>query len=239
MDDGEDDFDHKTSGMIWTVASGFLFLAFAIGQYSFSTLAMAISGAVTFPALRQVWTRYGLIDRRKPLAAISAAGLAIFAYLVAPSPTRTEESTDRAVSAEVDEADPAGEVDEGATDHDSIAAAPEISGCSTVDGDTLNCPGEVVRLIGIDAPEMPGHCAQARICAPGDPYASRQSLAGILQYSMKIVRVGQDKYGRTLAVVYADGQNLSCYQLDSGQADYVSAWDEGGRVLADCPGVEY
>lgn len=49
--------------------------------------------------------------------------------------------------------------------------------CTAVDGDTLRC-SEIgrVRLLGIDAPEMPGHCRKSRTCAPGDPAASKKAL---------------------------------------------------------------
>ena len=30
--------------------------------------------------------------------------------------------------------------------------------CTVVDGDPLRCGSERVRLLGIDAPELPGHC---------------------------------------------------------------------------------
>ncbi|MDB5582370.1 MAG: hypothetical protein JWR80_7546 [Bradyrhizobium sp.] len=76
-----------------------------------------------------------------------------------------------------------------------------ISGCRVVDGDTLNCAGERVRLLGIDAPELPGHCRQGRDCAPGDPFGSTASLESAVGPEMTIERVGQDRYGRTLAMV--------------------------------------
>jgi len=47
--------------------------------------------------------------------------------------------------------------------------------CRSVDGDTINCGGEAIRLNGIDAPEKHG-CPAYRNCAPGDPYLSEASL---------------------------------------------------------------
>src|ERR1700712_1173347 len=69
----------------------------------------------------------------------------------------------------------------GAAPHLSrLAAAPTeanaVEWCRVVDGDTLRCGNERVRLLGIDAPELPGHCRIGRACAPGDPYASTASL---------------------------------------------------------------
>ena len=50
-----------------------------------------------------------------------------------------------------------------------------------------------------------------------------------------IVRLGRDRYGRTLGVVYADGVNVACAQLAAGQAFYIERWDDDGLVAADCP----
>lgn len=116
--------------------------------------------------------------------------------------------------------------------------------CSVTDGDTLRCgpgPGrsnqpERVRLLGIDAPELPGHCRRGRICAPGNPYASKASLqAALRQGPIRIRRAGYDRYGRTLATVSSGTSDLSCWQLRHRQAIYKPEWDDGGRVKAICP----
>lgn len=109
--------------------------------------------------------------------------------------------------------------------------------CRVVDGDTLHCDDGRVRLLGIDAPELPGHCAQGRDCAPGDPYESTRSLeAGMGNGStLSIENVGTDRYGRTLAMVKGSGGDLSCWQLSHGEAIYKPKWDNGGRVAAACP----
>lgn len=125
-----------------------------------------------------------------------------------------------------------------------ILAASALPGasCRAVDGDTLRCPlpgrageSERVRLIGIDAPEMPGHCARHRRCAPGDPVAARAHLARLLRSGpIMITRTGRDHYGRTLALVRAGGIDLSCAQIRAGHAVYVAKWDEGRRVRRGC-----
>lgn len=92
-----------------------------------------------------------------------------------------------------------------------------------------------IRLLAIDAPEMAGHCRKGRACAPGDPIVCKQSLAAALhRESLAIDRVGQDLYGRTLAVVTDGGVNLSCWQLRAGQAVYVGKWDNELRIQKDC-----
>lgn len=113
----------------------------------------------------------------------------------------------------------------------------QVTNCRVVDGDTLHCDGGRVRLLGIDAPELPGHCAEGRDCAPGDPYESTRSLeAGMGNgSSLKIENVGTDRYGRTLALVKGQGGDLSCWQLAHGEAIYKPKWDNGGLVAAACP----
>ena len=103
------------------------------------------------------------------------------------------------------------------------------------DGDTLRCGRERIRLLGIDAPELPGHCRRGRACAPGDPVASRRSLTIAARGRASIARVGRDHYGRTLATVTVNGRDLSCVQLRAGQAIYRADWDNGGRVARICP----
>jgi endonuclease YncB( thermonuclease family) len=117
-----------------------------------------------------------------------------------------------------------------------LAASALPSGsCRAVDGDTLRCGLERVRLVGIDAPEMPGHCARHRRCAPGDPVAARANLARLLRTGpIMITRTGRDHYGRTLALVRAGGTDLSCAQLRAGFAVYVAKWDDGRRVARGC-----
>ena len=88
-----------------------------------------------------------------------------------------------------------------------------------VDGDTLRCGGELVRLIGIDAPELPGHCRKGRVCTPGDGWASKRALAAVVsRRAVRCASVGRDHYGRTLARCEAGGLDLSCAMIASGQA---------------------
>lgn len=117
------------------------------------------------------------------------------------------------------------------------AYSDTVTNCRVVDGDTLHCDSGRVRLLGIDAPELPGHCAQGRDCAPGDPYESSRSLeAGMGDgSSLKIDNVGTDRYGRTLAMVRGARGDLSCWQLAHGEAIYKPKWDNGGLVAATCP----
>ncbi|MHA6724304.1 thermonuclease family protein [Sphingomonas sp. RS2018] len=103
-----------------------------------------------------------------------------------------------------------------------------------VDGDTLRCGQEVIRLVGIDAPELPGHCREGRDCAPGDPLASKRALEAVSRGIAVIDRQGRDIYDRTLARIRVNGVDLSCAQLASAHAIYRSDWDQFGLVRADC-----
>ena len=89
-----------------------------------------------------------------------------------------------------------------------------------VDGDTLRCRGrESVRLLGIDAPEMPGHCRRGRVCTPGDPLASRVALARLVARGPVICTpVGHDRYRRILARCSTAGVDLSCAMVAGGFA---------------------
>ena len=94
--------------------------------------------------------------------------------------------------------------------------------CPTVritDGDTFRCGSTRVRLYGIDAPELPGHCRQGRACTPGDPYASTYNLAALLSRGGVVCRaVDRDAYGRTVVRCSAAGTDMSCSQLSGGFA---------------------
>lgn len=103
-----------------------------------------------------------------------------------------------------------------------------------VDGDTIRCGAERVRLLGIDAPEIE-RCPRWRICAPGDGQAAKRSLVAALRLGpVRYEPVTMDHYGRQVAVVWAGRVNLSCWQLNERQAIYKPRWDNGGIIARDC-----
>ena len=113
--------------------------------------------------------------------------------------------------------------------------AEPLGRCAVTDGDTIRCGRERIRLLGIDAPELPDHCRVGRACVAGDPWESTRSLAGAMIGRLTIDRVDTDRYGRTLALVAGDKGDLSCWQLEHGQAVYKARWDDGLRVARACP----
>ncbi len=114
------------------------------------------------------------------------------------------------------------------------ALSVEAGTCSAIDGDTLRCGRERVRLLGIDAAERSGHCRQGRVCAPGDPEAQRAALQRRMQTRITIMPVKRDRYGRMVAIVHsAAGTNLSCAMLQAG-ASYVARWDDRKAIRRSC-----
>src|SRR5207253_10959961 len=103
-----------------------------------------------------------------------------------------------------------------------------------VDGDTLRCGSERIRLLGIDAPEI-GSWPRWRVCAPGDGQASKRSLfAALKRGPVRYEPVTVDRFGRQVAVVWAGSVNLSCWQLQRSQAIYKSNWDNGRIIARAC-----
>lgn len=83
-----------------------------------------------------------------------------------------------------------------------------------VDGDTLRCGSIRLRLLGIDAPELPRHCPTYRQCEPGDGFASKRSHVlrnGRVSYSI----VTTDRFGRYVVEAWAGRVNLSCWDAIS------------------------
>lgn len=105
--------------------------------------------------------------------------------------------------------------------------------CVAIDGDTLRCGDERVRLLGLDAPEL-HTCRKGRVCVVGDAVAARDALARLIVPGVTITRVGQDRYGRTLALIYARNRNVGCALIAQGNAEYVGKWDNGRRLARDC-----
>ena len=102
------------------------------------------------------------------------------------------------------------------------AKSGDTFSCSTVnvlDGDTFDCGSTRIRLQGIDAPELEGHCRPGRECAPGDPVASTENLRRLATWnSVQCRKTDTDAYGRTVARCTAGKTDLSCAQIQGGYA---------------------
>lgn len=111
-----------------------------------------------------------------------------------------------------------------------IASLALLASCVAVDGDTLRCGNERIRIAGIDAPET-RRCPRNRVCTPGDGQASKRALAALIRgHDLQIVRTGQERYGRTLGRVYAGNRNVACALIASGHA--VIRYDK--RATREC-----
>lgn len=101
------------------------------------------------------------------------------------------------------------------------------SSVSVTDGDTFRCGNTRVRMYGIDAPELEGHCRPGRECVHGDPIASTRNLESLIggrQVACKSVDV--DRYGRIVGRCFAGDTDLSCAQVEAGFAvrRYGTLW---------------
>jgi endonuclease YncB( thermonuclease family) len=66
-----------------------------------------------------------------------------------------------------------------------------------IDGDTIRVAGEVVRIMGLDAPETRGRCPhEIRLARAATERLRQLTAAGV-----RIERHGRDRYRRALAVV--------------------------------------
>lgn len=86
----------------------------------------------------------------------------------------------------------------------ALAAAVACTASRAIDGDTLACGGERVRLYGIDAPEMHGASHLSTFSAPPPAWvapAARRRLAELLRGPVRCTPAGdgRDRYGRLVA----------------------------------------
>lgn len=93
------------------------------------------------------------------------------------------------------------------TKHDS-ARAIEVQVTYVHDGDTFRIGNERVRILGIDAPEIGdrARCAKENRMAIEARNYLRSEIG---RHGVRIERNGHDIYGRTLAYVYIDGQDIA------------------------------
>ena len=105
------------------------------------------------------------------------------------------------------------------------AAAVTCLSPSVHDGDSIRCGSERIRISNIDAPELPDSpkCKDARKsyawCDFRLGYQARDALSGMLRKgTVRIVRLGTDPYGRTLATVTVNGIDAGEYLVSLGLA---------------------
>lgn len=251
--DRQDEISGVRLRWAWTVSAAIIFFILLFRGHHAAAIFIAISGLIAAPSLAAPFYRYGGNEKLRTQICLGAAGLSCAAVLLFTAPSRSDAGADirgmpnePAVALANDAAvDNSSMPSQNAFNTNSQPTATpsyvsqSLTGCIAIDGDTLKCGLESIRLLGIDAPEMPGHCRIGRECVQGDPFASQASLQNSISYTMNIVRVGTDRYGRTLGLIYANGQNLSCIQLSRGQAAYIPDWDNGSRVASECSSGQF
>lgn len=88
---------------------------------------------------------------------------------------------------------------------------------SVHDGDTFRIGHERIRVLGMDAPEIGdrANCDSEQRAA----IAAREFLSGKIHGSnVRLERDGFNVYGRTLARVYVDGEDIAGVMLSAGLA---------------------
>jgi endonuclease YncB( thermonuclease family) len=88
-----------------------------------------------------------------------------------------------------------------------------------IDGDTIELNGKIVRLHGIDAPEVGQFCKTARGTSWGCGKAALEVMEGLV-LGAAVTCEGREKdgYGRTLAVCHANGMDISAEMVRQGYA---------------------
>ena len=110
---------------------------------------------------------------------------------------------------------------------------------SITDGDTLKLNGTIYRLWGIDAPETKQDCPDGW---PAGRLATTRLLALIQGKSVVCETKDKDRYGRTVAICRASGEDLGAIMVREGMAwafvrysgDYV---DQEARAKSAGVGV--
>lgn len=104
-----------------------------------------------------------------------------------------------------------------------------VTACVVHDGDTVRCGSERVRLVNIDAPELPGspRCDPRHLRGGLNPswcdydLGERSAVAlstFLARGPVAIHRQGQDRYGRTLARLTVNGHDAGAYLVAQGLA---------------------
>jgi len=114
----------------------------------------------------------------------------------------------------------------------TVTDGPRTTGeVQVTDGDTLRIGDQKFRLYGVDAPESKQTCKNAR----GKEYACGQVSFQALQdkigdQPVECVEKNKDRYQRSVAVCYVNGEDINAWLVENGYAvaytdygkDYVS-----------------
>lgn len=93
-----------------------------------------------------------------------------------------------------------------------------------VDGDTFWLNGEKFRAVGYDTPETTTNLCGGNAERQLGQQASRRLMQLFNETQITLLRQGEDRYGRTLAVVRSDGVNVGDILIGEGLA---RSWPDG------------
>ena len=118
-------------------------------------------------------------------------------------------------------------------------ALADITGpARIIDGDTIDIAGERIRLHGIDAPEAAQTCVAGGVTWPCGQSATAALAEFIGGAAVSCRARGTDKYGRTIATCYVQGEDIEAWMVLNGWAlayrryslEYVDEEAAGAKV---------
>lgn len=102
-----------------------------------------------------------------------------------------------------------------------------------VDGDTFWLNGEKFRAVGYDTPETTTNLCGGEAERELGYQAARRLMRLFNETEVTFLRQGEDRYGRSLAVVRSDGVNVGEILIDEGLA---RSWPDGCEFWCEtCP----
>jgi endonuclease YncB( thermonuclease family) len=87
-----------------------------------------------------------------------------------------------------------------------------------VDGDTIHLNGDKIRFSGIDTPELKQTCIKDGVKNLCGIIAKKILIDKIGSNKVECISEGKDRYKRTLAECFVNGESLSSYLVRSGYA---------------------
>jgi hypothetical protein len=98
----------------------------------------------------------------------------------------------------------------------ALLATPALAGINIVDGDTIKIDGQTIRIVEIDTPESYHPRCEAELVRALD---AKQRLRQLLKSGKVTFKsTGTDRYGRTLAKVFAGDINVGKTLIVEGHA---------------------
>jgi micrococcal nuclease len=115
----------------------------------------------------------------------------------------------------------------------ALVLAGQYQVSRVIDGDTIEVKKGatklIVRLVGIDAPE-----ASRKKHDPGQPYsqqATQHLNSFVLNRTADVKTFGTDRYGRALAEVFVDGNNVNLEMVKAGLAEAYRGTPASGHNM--------